>query len=132
MVRGIQLGVGTALILKAGQWLFGGSVGTAGTGPPAGLPWIGWDSIVVASATAVILSLSWFRRMPILLAVFLGGFVLIGFHTPEVYRSVRFSLPDVQINWPGGPDWLGGLFKGAIPPVAADIVELGAGRLRTQ
>ena len=132
VVRGIQLGVGTALILKAGQWLFGGSVGTAGVGPPAGLPWIGWDSIVVASVTAAILSLSWFRRVPILLAVFLGGFVLIGFHTPEVYRSVRFSLPDVRINWPGRSGLVGRIVQGSHTAVAADIAELGAGRLRTQ
>ena len=122
VVRGIQLGVGTALILNGGHWLFGGSVGTAGADPPLGLPWLGWDSIVVAAVTAAVLSLSWFRRVPILLAVFLAGFVLIDFHAPQAYHSVRFSLPDMGIDWPSGPDCLGGLLKGAIPQLPLTLL----------
>jgi MFS superfamily sulfate permease-like transporter len=60
--------------------------------------------------------------VPILLVVFLAGFVLIALQTPEVYRSVRFSLPEVRIVWPGGPDWSGGLLKGAIPPLPLTLL----------
>ena len=94
----------------------------ASAGPPAGLPWIGWDSIVVALATAAVLSLSWFRRVPILLIVFLAGFVLIDFHAPEVFRSLRLSLPHLGISWPKGPDWWGGLFKGAVPQLPLTLL----------
>ena len=118
-MRGIQLGVGTALILKGAQWLFGATLpGAAG----AGLPWLGWDSIAVAALAAAALSLAWFRRVPILLVVFLAGFVLIALQTPEVYRSVRFSLPEVRIVWPRGSDWSGGLLKGAIPQLPLTLL----------
>lgn len=69
VVRGIQLGVGLNLIFKAVQWVFGGS-GTAGSTALAGLPWVGWDSVLVAGIAAAVLSLSLLRRLPVLLTHF--------------------------------------------------------------
>lgn len=122
VVRGIQLGVGISLILKAVQWLFGGVSGTAGGTGTAGLPWLGWDSLLIAAVAAAVLSLSLLRRLPVLLAVFLAGFALIYLRTPEVYDTVRLTLPQWRPTWPGGSDWLAGLLQGAIPQIPLTLL----------
>ncbi len=122
VVRGIQLGIGMKLILKAIQWVFGGVSWAAGGSGAAGLPWLGWDSVLVGAIAAAVLSLSFLRRLPVLLPVFLAGFVLIYVRTPEVYGSVRLTLPHLQQVWPSGPDWLAGLLQGAIPQIPLTLL----------
>jgi hypothetical protein len=109
VVRGIQLGVGLKLALE-------------GINRLGQLPLTGWDSLLTAVvAGALMLSLRTGRR-PVLLLIFLSGFLLLFFEAPDIYGSVGFGWPRFQLLWPHPADWYAGLQKGALPQLPLTLM----------
>ena len=109
VVRGIQAGVGVKLAWTGMQWL----------GP---LPAIGWDSWLVAGVVGGLVLTMMSRRQPILLYVFVAGFVLLGFGPSGAYQHLAFHLPAFQVVTPTAGEWWTGLTRGAIPQLPLTLL----------
>lgn len=109
VVRGIQLGIGAKLALRALQGL-------------ARLPAGGWDSLLTASGVILLLFLFSGRRQPVLLYVFLLGFFIQYTQSPEVFSSVGWRPPRLDFAWPAGPAWIKGLLRGALPQLPLTLL----------
>ncbi len=102
IVRGIQLGVGLKLMIKGASWI-------------GRIPLVGLDSIISAGIIICLLFIFIQRKQPILLYIFLLGFVMIYFISPASYANVRIDFPHFYFHWPQASSWAGGLLKGALP-----------------
>lgn len=109
VVRGIQAGVGVKLAWTGLQWL----------GP---LPAIGWDSWLVAGLIGGLVLISLGRRQPILLYVFVVGFVLLGLGQSGIYQTLTFDLPAFQLVIPSAEQWWTGLTRGAVPQLPLTLL----------
>lgn len=109
IVRGIQFGVGIKLALKGLTWI-------------GGLNLFGWDSIFVAILVAGIILVFMIIRKPVILYVFLAGFLLLTITHSEVYGLLRFSLPVINFQLPGMSDWTGGFVNGVLPQLPLTLL----------
>jgi len=122
IVRGIQLGIGAKLALAGAAWLFGVHLGIDGVTVRPGLPLFGHDSLVVAGIAAALLFLPALRRTPILLVVFLGGFLLLRLGDPGAFEGLRFAAPHFGLVWPSADSWIEGGLRGGIPQVPLTLL----------
>ncbi len=109
VVRGIQAGVGVKLAWNGLQWL----------GP---LPWIGWDSWLVAGVVAALVFAFIGRRQPVLLYVFASGFVWLGFSGTGAYNQLPLGVPTFTLVLPSVDQWWTGLTHGAIPQLPLTLL----------
>lgn len=115
IVRGIQLGVGVKLALKAVESLFGITLDAGGFDLAGGLPVLGFDSILVAVIVTAILLVPGAKRLGGLAIVFVAGFGLLYLAEPAAYSTITFNWPAFAVVVPSGGEWLQGLLRGAIP-----------------
>lgn len=109
IVRGIQLGVGLKLILKALSWL---------QNMPVWAP----DSMLTAALVVVILFLCMRLNIPGLLYVFLFGFLLMYWIDPSVYSGFQWSLPEFSWSIPGLWAFKHGLVTGVLPQLPLTLL----------
>jgi MFS superfamily sulfate permease-like transporter len=109
VVRGIQLGIGSKLALSALQGL-------------ARLPAGGWDSLLMASGIILLLFAFSGRRQPLLLYVFLFGIFVQYRQSPEIFSSVGWRPPQLDLFWPSGPAWITGFLRGALPQLPLTLL----------
>jgi len=109
IVRGIQLGIGLKLAAKGAEWVSQLSI-------------IGWDSIVLAIIVIFLLLVLTNRKQPVLLYIFLIGFVILYLKQPNVYSSISISWPNIHWVWPSQSAWSGGLIKGALPQIPLTLL----------
>jgi len=109
VVRGIQLGVGLKLAAK-------------GAAEIGALEFIGWDSILLAIGVAGFLVVMLSRSKPVLLYVFLVGFLLQYFEMGGDYPAVGFSLPEFGWLWPEASAWKNGFVNGALPQLPLTLL----------
>ncbi len=110
IVRGIQLGIGAKLAWTAGGWLFG-----------SGMPAFGLDSLLVAAVCGLLL-LPRLQRIPMLLLVFVGGFMLLFAAHPDALATVRFGWPRFELAWPAGTDWAVGFTRIVVPQLPLTLL----------
>ncbi len=109
IVRGIQLGVGLKLALNGLSYL-------------KGLPLWGIDSAVVALLLFGILILSLRSSQPVLLYVFLAGFLIQYVRSPEVFSMIQITPPHFRVYWPYPSVWASGFLKGALPQIPLTLL----------
>jgi MFS superfamily sulfate permease-like transporter len=109
LVRGIQLGVG----LKLAFW---------GVRQIGALPLLEWNGVLTAMVVAAVLIFYSSGRLPVLLVMFLAGFLLLYLEQPAVFHDLRFALPHWQFYWPVGGEWYGGLHKGVLPQLPLTLI----------
>lgn len=102
LVRGIQLGVGAKLVIDAAKML-------------GGVPALGVDSWMTAAIAAVLLGVAIWRRVPLLVLVFIAGFGLICLKDHAAYRDAHLGWPVMAWHWPQATEWWGGLTRAALP-----------------
>ncbi len=119
IVRGIQLGVGLKLALRGAQWLAGTGSVPGGSG---GLPFLGWDSLLVAGLVAAVLLAPALRPAPVLLLVFLAGFGLLYLGEPAAFAGLALSPPRFAWSLPDGAQWLTGLGRAALPQLPLTLL----------
>jgi MFS superfamily sulfate permease-like transporter len=109
VVRGIQASIGISLAWKGIIWV-------------GKLPWVGLDSIPIAILCGGVLLIAGKRRHPVLLYVFLVGFLLVGLK-PEGF-PIQWELPSHPWGWIGitGSEWWIGLTHGAIPQLPLTLL----------
>lgn len=109
VVRAIQLGIGLKLLLTAVQWL-------------EPLPMIGADSLVVAMFVAAVLLVGAMRNWPLVLPVFVSGFVVLALHDGSAYHALRLDLPAFGWALPDAGAWREGLVYGALPQLPLTLL----------
>ncbi|MBZ0167619.1 MAG: putative sulfate/molybdate transporter, partial [Candidatus Omnitrophica bacterium] len=109
VVRGIQLGIGFKLILKACEWI-------------GGLSFWGWDSWVIAILVAATLLVMQLYNKPGLVAVFGMGFVILLFHQPEAYQGLSVRIPEFHFSLPGMWAFKHGFYKGVLPQLPLTLL----------
>lgn len=109
VVRGIQAGVGIKLAWTGLTWL-------------GSLPGVGWDSWLVAAVAGAVVLLLMGRRQPVLLYVFVAGFVLLGVDHGQAYRGLTFDMPRLVVVMPTSDEWVTGLTRGAIPQLPLTLL----------
>lgn len=109
LVRGIQLGVGLKLAEKGLQWILE-------------LPVLGFNSIFMAGFIGALLLFFLMRKIPGLLFVFIGGFLLLYLEQPSLFSGLAFSLPPFNLITPTVAEWKVGLFQGALPQLPLTLL----------
>ncbi|MCP4708563.1 MAG: sulfate transporter, partial [Planctomycetes bacterium] len=109
VVRGIQLGVGLKLAAK-------------GANEIGALAFVGWDSMLIAIGVTGFLLVMLSRSKPVLLYVFMVGFLLQYFEMGSDYPAVGFSLPEFGWYWPGVAAWKNGFINGALPQLPLTLL----------
>ena len=109
VVRGIQFGVGLKLAMKGVEWL-------------TQLPPLGMDSMLVGLCVVVMLFLFMAIQKPVLVWIFLGGFILLYIDQPMLFSGLVFQIPSVQWFLPTGEAWTVGLIKGVIPQLPLTLL----------
>jgi len=109
LVRGIQLGVGLKLAAKGIAWV-------------CALPVLGWNSVLLGIATALILFMLSVRGRPGLIFIFAGGFLIAYFEHPAMYANLNVVLPGLHVGWPEWMDWKAGLTRGALPQLPLTLL----------
>ena len=109
IVRGIQLGIGLKLAMVGAKWV-------------SELAWFGWDSIIIAVAAIGLLIVFANRKQPVLLYIFLAGFVFLYLKDPKVFSTISLSWPNIYWHWPIRSAWSGGLLKGALPQIPLTLL----------
>jgi len=106
VVRGLQLGLGISLVIKGFSMVLG-------TGS-----FFGYDSIFIGLISALLLLFLFFsRRIPGALVLFLFGVVMLFLESPNILKSLSFSL-----NFPNFvnlrfDDFINGTINAAIPQI---------------
>jgi MFS superfamily sulfate permease-like transporter len=106
VVRGIQLGVGMKLVLQALEWI-------ADLDPRA------WAIAAIAGLALVPAHRS---RMPLLVAVFAAGFVLLWWDDPAVYAGIGIAWPRFGAPMPSPSAWATGVWRGALPQLPLTLL----------
>jgi len=109
IVRGIQLGIGLKLAMVGAKWV-------------GGLALFGWDSIIIAVAAISVLLVFAHRKQPVLLYIFLVGFVFLYLKDPQVFSTTSLSWPNIYWHWPVRSAWNAGLWKGALPQIPLTLL----------
>lgn len=109
LVRGIQLGVGLKLAEKGLEWI-------------QELPVLGFNSIIMAGFIGALLLFFVMRKIPGLLFVFIGGFLLLYLEQPTLFSGLAFSLPPLNLIIPTAAEWEIGLFQGALPQLPLTLL----------
>jgi MFS superfamily sulfate permease-like transporter len=109
VVRGIQLGIGLKLAIKGAGWV-------------SGLALIGWDSIFLAIVVFITLLTLANRKLPMLLYIFLLGFVFLYLKQPNVFSAWSVSWPNFYWHWPSQSAWSGGFLRGALPQLPLSLL----------
>lgn len=109
IVRGIQLGVGVKLAVNGLSYL-------------QGLPFWGIDSVSVAVLLTGILIVSFRSKQPVLLYVFLAGFLVQYVRFPEAFSTIQITLPHFRFYWPYPSAWVSGFLKGALPQIPLTLL----------
>lgn len=109
VVRAIQLGIGLKLTLTAAQWL-------------ASLPMLGSDSILIAIIVSATLFIAAIRNWPLILPVFIAGFILLAFQHESTYISLSLEPPAPTWNQPSSEQWQDGLVYGALPQLPLTLL----------
>jgi MFS superfamily sulfate permease-like transporter len=120
VVRGIQAGIGGKLALKAIAWLTGVNV-INWTWDDA-LPWLGWDSLLVATLAIALLLWPRARRWPMLLVIFVTGLGLAALSAPAALSQVRHQPPAFDLVTPNVEAWWTGLWRGALPQLPLTLL----------
>jgi MFS superfamily sulfate permease-like transporter len=104
VVRGIQVGIGLKLARQGLLWM-------------QPLPASGYDSWVIAvlAGLAIATPMALRRRWPVLLWVFLSGFILLRLAHPQAWQGSGLEFPRLGwIHFNAGEWWIG-VTRGAIP-----------------
>ncbi len=110
VVRGIQLGIGTKLLL-------------AGVRSLHSLPLVGWNSLLTASFAVALVVLSRYRRtFPSALVLFLSGFALLLVFRPALFGEMRLSAWTPSLVIPEPSAWWRGLAKGVVPQIPLTLL----------
>ncbi|MEM6258628.1 MAG: putative sulfate/molybdate transporter [Planctomycetota bacterium] len=109
IVRAIQLGIGLKLLLHALEHL-------------PDLPAAGANSVLVAITAGALILVGTWRNWPIVLPLFLAGFVIILFETPSVYQAVTINPPQFEWIAPAASEWKQGLIEGALPQLPLTLL----------
>jgi len=109
VVRAIQLGLGIKLLIAAWESV-------------SGLPWVGIDSITAAAIIALILIFGLMRNLPIVLPIFLAGFVLLAIHDHSSYSSLALDLPHLDWLTPKPEEWRAGVLDAALPQLPLTLL----------
>lgn len=109
VVRAIQLGIGAKLLLTTLSWL----------GP---LPAMGADSILTAAIVSALLIIGLVRRWPLVLPVFIAGFVVLAFTQPAAYQSIGLTPPAPRWIAMKPEEWTTGLFHAALPQLPLTLL----------
>ncbi len=109
IVRGIQLGIGVKLALRGAEWV-------------GELPPVHYDSLLTAALAGGVLLFLGARRQPVLLYVFLAGFLLIWLGQPGAYHELALAEPGLGLYWPESGAWVGGFVNGALPQLPLTLL----------
>lgn len=109
VVRGIQAGVGFALVMKGVTWA-------------VGLPLFGADSLTVALAVGLGVALFVNRRFPVMLVVFLAGLALAGWTIGGSVLTMPLTPTALTLVTPTSDEWLTGLTRGAVPQLPLTLL----------
>ena len=123
IVWGIQVGVGAKLAMTGITWSTGFSLATRSANSVEVLPWLGWDSLLVALIVTAMFLLPRIGRTPwLLLAVFVAGFGLLWLDSPDALRQLHLAWPRFALAWPSSSNWLPGLLDGALPQLPLTLL----------
>lgn len=109
VVRAIQLGVGLKLCLTAL-----GSVG--------GLPWFGMDGVALTIVVSIALMVGVLRRWPMVLVVFVAGFVVLAVKDRALYGGLGLAWPTLEWIVPSRSEWVDGWVQGALPQLPLTLL----------
>ena len=109
VVRGIQAGVGIKLAWKGVTWM-------------AELPAVALDGLLTGVVVALLVLLLSRRRWPLVLFVFVAGFLLVALADPGAYRNLALGLPQVRLVVPEAGDWTVGILNGAVPQLPLTLL----------
>ena len=109
IVRGIQLGVGLKLAVKGAAWV-------------GELSLVGWDSILSAVLVAGFLLIMLTSKKPVLVLVFLLGFVLQYLEQGKAFAPQAMTLTEFGIHWPADSAWMPGLLRGTLPQLPLTLL----------
>lgn len=109
VVRGIQLGIGLKLAWSGLAWC-------------SALPTVGWDSWLIAIIVVAVLALSAWRQWPVLVGVFLAGFILLGIAHPSAYGNWSIVWPRFHVVVPTANEWWMGMTRGSIPQLPLTLL----------
>ena len=101
VIRGIQAGVGAALVRRGLIWAFD-------------LPTAGPDSFIVVIALVLLIAIAAKKAAPIILLVFIVGLVA-AWRTTSVGVNQLFTVPEFSFLIPTQDQWITGITRGAIP-----------------
>lgn len=122
VVRGIQLGIGLRLIAKGGEWLFGLQWSGLKFGLASGLPLVGMDSLLIAALVGTLLCAPRLRRLPLLLPVFIAGFVIALVSNSSGWTVFAATLPDLTPQWPITHEWSRGILCAGLPQLPLTLL----------
>lgn len=110
VIRGIQLGIGIKLILKA-------------IGFVLPIPLFGWDSIVIVTVLGILVLYSKrFSRFPAALMLLIIGTVIMFIQSPNLLKSITIGLPNFFLIIPDTESWLNGFFFGTLPQIPLTLL----------
>jgi len=109
VVRAIQLGIGIKLLITGLSW--------AGD-----LPILGIDSMLVVLLIGIALLLGVLRGWPLVLPIFLVGFIILAIDHSQAYRGLGISMPELRWLRPTRDDWINGSLHGALPQLPLTLL----------
>lgn len=109
VVRGIQLGIGLKLIVKAFEWL-------------GELSFFGWDSWIIALVVAFVLFVMQIYNKPGLVVIFGVGFLLLLMDKPTAYSQLSMQWPNFQWHVPDAWAFKHGFYKGVLPQLPLTLL----------
>ncbi|PSP16963.1 MAG: sulfate transporter [Cyanobacteria bacterium QS_8_64_29] len=120
VVRGIQVGIGLKLALKAIAWVSGVNPIEWQWDEP--LPMWGADSLLVAALAVGLVCWPRLRQWPVMLITFVAGLALAGVGRPSVFQDLQLQPPTFTLLLPSPDAWLTGLWRGALPQLPLTLL----------
>ncbi|MBF0385621.1 MAG: putative sulfate/molybdate transporter [Candidatus Omnitrophica bacterium] len=109
IVRGIQLGIGLKLVSKSAADILRLNI-------------FGWDSLIIAIIILITILAFAERKFPVLLYVFLFGFICIILDNKNQLQDLVFGLPQFKFYWPQEHNWQKSFFYLALPQIPLTIL----------
>lgn len=109
VIRGIQAGVGAALIIKGLSWI-------------DALPWLATDSVALAVLFGLFTVVLSNRRFPVILLVFSIGVLLAVWNVGGSLFVQNWSPPTLSLIVPSEHDWRIGILRGALPQLPLTLL----------
>ncbi len=101
VIHGIQCGVGLKLALKGFEWI-------------GVLDFMGWDSMVMALCITFLLLFLAPRIKPILVIIFILGFLLMYLKDAHVFSTLVIGFPEFRLHLPATQYWMKALTHGTL------------------